>query len=90
MPGMLLRQAPIKPDSPAFAQGRPPEAVHIIERGVVDLVHEDGAGAASRWPRRTDPRSVVVQTARRGVAVGDLPAMLGLPHAYSGEPMTVR
>jgi CRP-like cAMP-binding protein len=111
MPWRLLLQAPVKPDSPEFAQwlrdnitpedlaglpdddvnalglfaarrsyppkaalftqGRPPEAVHIIDRGVVDLVHEDGAGA------------VVVQTVRRGVAVGDLPAMLGLPHSYS-------
>jgi CRP/FNR family cyclic AMP-dependent transcriptional regulator len=64
------------PQVALFSQGRPPDAVHIIERGAIDLVHEDGAG------------SVVVQTVRRGAAVGDLPAMLGLPHAYSAITQT--
>jgi CRP/FNR family transcriptional regulator len=59
-----------------FTQGHPPNAVYIIERGVVDLLHENDAG------------TVVVQTVRRGVAVGDLPVMLGLPHAYTAVAQT--
>lgn len=54
-----------------FTQGDTPDAVYIIERGVVDLLHENDAG------------TVLVQTVRRGIAAGDLPVMLGLPHAYS-------
>jgi CRP/FNR family cyclic AMP-dependent transcriptional regulator len=59
------------PQTALFTQGRPPDAVYVIERGVIDLLREDGA------------RRVVVQTVRRGVAVGDLPVMLNLPYAYS-------
>jgi CRP-like cAMP-binding protein len=59
------------PQTALFTQGRPPDAVYIIERGVIDLLREDGVG------------TVVVQTVRRGIAVGDLPVMLNLPHAYS-------
>jgi CRP-like cAMP-binding protein len=63
-----------------FTQGQRPDAVYILDRGVVDLVHEDDRGAA------------LVQTVRRGVAIGDLPVMLDLPHAYSAitrKPTTV-
>jgi len=69
--GLFAERRTYPPNAALFTQGRPPDAVHIIERGAIDLVHEDGAGA------------IVVQTVRRGVAVGDLPAMLNLPYAYS-------
>ena len=74
--GLFATRRRYPPDVALFSQGRPPDAVHIIERGVIDLVCEDGAGP------------VVVQTLRRGVAVGDLPAMLNLPHAYSAVTQT--
>jgi CRP-like cAMP-binding protein len=54
-----------------FAQGARPAAVYIVEGGAVELVHDGAAGP------------VVVQTVRRGVAVGDLPVMLDMPHAYT-------
>jgi CRP/FNR family transcriptional regulator len=74
--GLFAVRRSYPPSTALFTQGHRPDAVYIIERGVIDLVHEDGGG------------KVVVQTARRGVAAGDLPAMLDLAHAYSAVTRT--
>jgi CRP/FNR family cyclic AMP-dependent transcriptional regulator len=69
--GLFAVRRRYPPQTAVFTQGRSPDAVYIIERGVVEVVHEDSAA------------SVVVQTVRRGVAIGELPVMLEIPHAYS-------
>lgn len=74
--GLFATRRSYPPSTVLFTRDGRPDAVHIIERGAVDLVHTDDRG------------EVVLQTVRRGVAVGDLPALLDLSHGYSAVTRT--